>query len=618
MPRSHAVPRHAAALLAALAASTIHAGTVAPVPDHFWIGPGCQFEAIADAIAVADASSGDVIHIVATTTAPRTGEAVIVDGKSIELSGGHPTCNDQSIIGRTTLSNLPYPGAHGSAVLTVTGNADVSVRNIDFTDGGVDSPGQLGGGIQLWGSGRLTLANVAVYGNVAESGGGIGVRADAGPATVVLLGGVTIHGNTVSGYGGGIHLEGDANLRAVAGGLELRGNSAEQGGGALSLEDGARAIIAAGGPSQPPVMHGNRAEFGGAISVNGSDDGRAASVHLFPRDPRHPPRIEDNSADAYGGALYVGAADGAVTATAATACITNARIDGNHSAHGAAVMAYGPFEPVGTRLPPNVDIGIDPAEYCNGVRPADHGGVACLPGVTCNTLHGNVAAILPTEAKGGYQPDGALVVAGNAAFVYLVRQDVRDNTATGALLHARYGGEVFATDSVFVRNTADGPLLRAEADGVVGASLSTLADNLHAGALIANSGDAGLYHSVVDTGGAPLAQSEAGSEPVDAQSIVATTLAGTVSASDSIVADPRFADADAGNYRLRHDSPAIDYVDTGLGWQSWFDIDGTPRGQNAPRPDRGGTFDLGAYEWTPDFRPGRVFADGLEAPLPHP
>jgi hypothetical protein len=85
------------------------------------------------------------------------------------------------------------------------------------------------------------------------------------------------------------------------------------------------------------------------------------------------------------------------------------------------------------------------------------------------------------------------------------------------------------------------------------------------------------------------------------------------SGSIGLVGDPRFVDLAAGNLRLRHDSPAVDYCDDVYYTPSFPDLDFLQRGWDHPLNPNGspgipfwGVYDLGAYEARP------IFADGFE------
>lgn len=610
MARHRTLTPRIACLVAALCAGSLsHAGIVAPAPDYYWVGPGCQFSTLQAAINAADASDGDVIHLVSSAgSIPMENVAAVVDGKTIEISGGHSACGETVSTGRTTLRHAPA-GTPGAAVLEVRSGANVRLRNVGISAAGDASPNDFGGGIRVINA-RLRIDNASVFDNAAQYGGGIAVDSlPGGQAELVLGADVSVSANRAQQAGGGIYLTGNTVLRALEPRILISGNRVTGDGGGIAVDGGATALIGSGNdPGQPPMLFLNHALRGGAIAVGGqSGFGSGSQLRVFATDPRRPPVFRGNSADSAGGAIHAFGGDNVV------ACVASARLEGNLSADGAAVYVQGD-DASPDASGPSLLLGLRPGHDCDGRTLEEDGAVACLPGVSCNTVHDHLAAPLSSRAKGGSNFYGSVFGANGGGALTLIAQDVRDNAASGALVEASAQGRIGLIDTVMVQNTAQGPLLRSVDDGYVSAMFSTLANNLHNDALATNDGMMHLVMSVLDSGELPLLTWDSVPDGVIVKRVLARNLDGVPAPIDSLATAPRFANAGGGNYRLAPDSLAIDYAAFELGWPTPLDADGTARGHDAPRANRNGAYDLGAYEWTPDFLPRRLFGDGLEAP----
>lgn len=612
MPVQRPVLSRVALLLALASSSALQAGVIAPPPDHYWVGPGCQFDEIQDAIDAADSTNGDVIHLVGTGVAQEhTGVAARIVGKVIEISGGHPACNDYSVVGRTVLSNQPRRGMHGSAPITVTGHVDVAIANVELVHGGLDDLSQVGGGLQFEGSGRVVLRNVNVRDNEADSGGGIAVVADGAAAELVLANGVGVYDNYAHGNGGGIYLEGNARLRVTAGDVSIRTNHAGQSGGGIAVHDGARAVIRSGGP----VIEANAATRGGGISVLGAGSEGGSQLFVFPIDARRPVLLFDNRAWVAGGALFAGPAIVLDGQQGPSTCTTGTRFVGNTAPDGAAVFAHGESAPaaIGTAAAAVVSIGTPTGLGCAGTTLASLGAPQCRQGVRCNSIDDNVAEPAPPErastAKGTGDGD-SVVAAVNGGMVMLWNTEVRDNIATGATLLSDFG-MVSGVGCLLAGNEAAQGLLQLRASGYMEFIHCTVAGNAVGAALAQVGGLLSFGRSIVDAGGVPIVQAQAGAF-VEAQHVLASDLARFDAMEAAMVGRATFVGAARGNYRLTRNSAGIDMAPADLPPDWVPDLDGLPRNHDAPRADGAGVADLGAYEWTPDFQPGRVFADGLE------
>lgn len=619
MLRRHA--RFAAALSIAYAAAAA-GGTVDPGPEHLWVGyaANCTHNDIQDAIDAASPTRGAIIHIVGFSW---TGIGLVVQDKDIALSGGHAACLDYGVSGLTTLSNTPHRGLQGSPVLGVYGTANVSASRIEFINGGQGNDTQDGGGIQFEATGTLTLGNVVVRDNVAVNGGGIAMRSGAGPSTLRLLANTRIADNEASDDGGGIHLANRTTLRVDSPDVSIADNEAMWGGGGIAVTGGAHAAMGSYGTSGAALLEGNTAQWGGGIAVYGENALGASSLRLFSIDARRQTTLRHNLALHDGGALYVGAAALPEGADGVRVCVSHTRIESNQANDGAIAYAETPAASRGGEPlvlhPPLVQLGATlDAEDCPGPNPVAYGAVACAQGTPCNRYRSNIAEEFfpirgePTRRGGAPQFPGSLLTAQRGAILLVDDAVIEYGRATAALLAARHEGILRVRGSVVAGNVSDlGHVLEATFGGQSGLLQSTVADNEGVGAALYNDGAIGLFNTIVDSGEAPLYEQTNSAMFVEMEQVLAGNFDGvpTEAMVGSVVGLARFVDRTTGNYRLANDSLAIDFAPL----QPGTDLDGTPRTHDAPRANRLGPTDVGAFEWTPEFLPGRLFSDGLES-----
>ncbi|MFO1540757.1 MAG: hypothetical protein ACKOTZ_10030 [Chloroflexota bacterium] len=214
---------------------------------------------------------------VPVTTFGSLAAAVAVAGKGASLTvrgichGTTEIAEDLSLVG-VRPNGAPVPtldGDAGGAVITVSGDASVTIRGLVIRDGSgttVACPTTCGGGLSIETgatvllrdvivrgnssvydgaislNGRLTLAGrTRVVGNVGTDdesyAGGVAVYDGA---TLILRDRAAIRGNT-GGYGGGIFSQGIVRLQGQA---TVSGNEATQGGGGAYLDLGSTLVMA--------------------------------------------------------------------------------------------------------------------------------------------------------------------------------------------------------------------------------------------------------------------------------------------------------------------------------------------------------------------------------------
>ncbi|MEJ2653578.1 MAG: S8 family serine peptidase, partial [Gammaproteobacteria bacterium] len=176
------------------------------------VGNGCAYATISAAIAAA--VSGDRILI----EGGRTFVENITIPISLTVEGGYSGCATASSA-RTTLD-----GNASGSVVRVDRAIEVSLENLNITNG---NSGSEGGGIRFAlgdGTGLLTLTSIDIYGNQGYWGGGLWVGSDAD----VIGDNVDIYDNTSTTYGGGVRLYGG---RANFSNSNIHDNSAPYGAG---------------------------------------------------------------------------------------------------------------------------------------------------------------------------------------------------------------------------------------------------------------------------------------------------------------------------------------------------------------------------------------------------
>ncbi len=229
------------------------------------------------------------------------GIEIIVDMKSVTISGGFPTCSSLSPSGRTTLGRDT-----SRAISTRFGTTSYELRLINLEITGASGTGD-GAGIRLGNRTHLKLENVLIHGNETTGrGGGIYMNGPIGQRISIDFPGTEIFNNQAR-LGGGIYCEESAGTirRGVidlSAGL-IRGNRATEDGGGIYLED-CNLILRTGAREGNTVFAGiydNEAVGdGGGLYVSGSSEVLLEPAQLV----AYRPLIDSNRADGLGGGVY--------------------------------------------------------------------------------------------------------------------------------------------------------------------------------------------------------------------------------------------------------------------------------------------------------------------------
>jgi uncharacterized repeat protein (TIGR01451 family) len=305
-------------------------------------GTACTHATIQSAIDAADAASSNVADEIRLSGASFTGQqltiAVEAAHGALAINGGFATCTSPNPTpGVRTVVSGPSQ-LNGNPVMQVADTADLTLRNLEISDGYV------GGLVLETGAGtatsRITLDNTHVVHNSATEGGGIRL-ANYNTATMPERLSLQLIGNSIVGFnnasvrgggiacsnarlemrnyatvrenrvgvagfagsldGGGIHAvdcELDISAIGPAGLGALYSNTAAlqgRGGGLYLTGVRARADFYPVVAGESVVVHGNRAREGGGIAVA---DG--ARLNMYGNS-----FLLDNLADVAGGALWV-------------------------------------------------------------------------------------------------------------------------------------------------------------------------------------------------------------------------------------------------------------------------------------------------------------------------
>ncbi|GMH41758.1 hypothetical protein BSKO_09668 [Bryopsis sp. KO-2023] len=255
------------------------------------------------------------------------GRLVVVGGKFIENRaecGGavHSIDGDVELSGCEFLSNQGTDGGAVCFEVSKKGKAELKVADSEFRSNSADVSG---GALSLNGTMDVIMNGTKFDGNNAQSGGAVHVNGEGtieiekaefvansaavegGAVKVVSVENATFSlaliASTISGSsakdGGGLHAEGPLQLE-LKNDVDILENSAENQGGGLWMEAGASLT------GEDIRFARNQAEDGGAIYFQsegeGVDSSEKEAVTLKKA------KFSSNSAEGYGGGLYIGGA----------------------------------------------------------------------------------------------------------------------------------------------------------------------------------------------------------------------------------------------------------------------------------------------------------------------
>jgi hypothetical protein len=571
------------ALLAASAASAQYV-FVGPASD-----PDCDYHAIQDAVdAWAASPSTDFLTVYVTSEQAYAATAVTIPtpaaSSGISLTGGMPSCHLQGATGHVVLDGT---GNGGLPVVDVDGSVAGDARRFQVTLGPLEITGGNhagnGGGVRVRGNVVLTLFEADVHDNTATNGGGVSIEATAaGEPQLVLVGNqapAAMRDNDATQDGGGLYC---ANASVYCDRYcRVAGNTAGGKGGGIAQQACNTSLY----PSPSIVTDtdvGIRANT--AVGDGGGVWASGGYFNLGANTPLKPVPVAGNSAGGSGGGVYL-------TGVGAGSSLTfrGVHFDGNSAGADAGALY------ADTSL-----LMID-ATFTLGCGGAFDG---------CPRFSGN-------HATG---TGGALVLAGDASLLAWNLVFAGNDAAHASVLQIGASGSGATLIDTHVAGNHGAPELLRSSGGYVDLRYVTIADNgSDDDALIRfdapggfSAGNSVLWDDDGAATGVVLAAPAGSTFNVDCVLVHEdSALAGQPGVTGLVVADPQWDTSGAypaGMYVPGPNSPAIDACDAGPG--NIPDLIGTARPQDLPKPDAGGSYDMGAIERMPDL----VFADGFELP----
>lgn len=601
----------------------------------FTVGPSvdCTYNSLQTAIDAAPESAVlQVMMTYAGDNAPYT-----IFEKSLTIEGGYDACGpSRQRAGKTMLDpGAQITGTVLSVINTLGGSAPS--RRVDLSHliitGGKTTPGSTtnGGGLRIQspaGSTQVNLFNVAIVGNqrtgLLNSGAGLALFVSNQPASqvgavrnpmVTLLGTDTrIAENTTEAEGGGIYCSVSGStglispLQMYQGVVEL--NSARSGGGFYA--NGCRDVVFAN--AGPSLGSGNYAGgfYANTASLSGGGLYVAAGgrVILLPStydtsSNFYALQIEGNMAGSSGGGIGVFGAGSELV-------LRDTWVVGN-----TAGSAGGIFLGSGTSL--DMDRLITSRRCMPSI---DAQGRSFYP--PCSVIEGNVASNASAFGATG-ESMVARIARTRIRFNQTTNLDFdvvdvgRSNLSTGpqnqltligSLLHDNTGASLIRargpslTDIRYstLAHSRDRPMIRLQQIADQGPALLTVSASILRG----NPNQLLVAQPTLNTDAA--AECVLANRPADVSGFNSTSL--------YLEADPRFRDADNGDFGLADDSPAIDFCSAlFLPEEVSPDLDGNPRGvpwTGPPSPvlnPGSGFYDLGALE---SVAPDRLFRDRFQ------
>ncbi|HUD43702.1 MAG TPA: hypothetical protein VMR06_17080 [Dokdonella sp.] len=502
-------------------------------------GQPCTHGTIQSAINAANAGPGfDTIRLTRSLSYEPEANAVVTS-QDLNIVGGFATCSQSDGDGIKTVVSGGLSGTQPVFSITANGSAIVKLRHLEIRR----SPGS---GIAFSGNGILQVIESTI---TLNRGGGIAASATGTDAELILDTGTLV---TFNG-GAGVALHGPIEMTMIAPQTMIAYNTSGSAGGGLYVGAGAHAYVGSPGFSGLPAIYANEAtSLGGGIYNEGT-------LKLFATQPSRPVGVVGNAASW-----------GAGIESRGTTCAWDFRIDDNTGWRGPAVHVSGVLI-----------MNRDGFAECTP-HPA---AVRCTAGDTCNSVSGNTSE----------DPNGAGAIHLDDGYLSADRIRLRDNRARFMV----YGSDSDITlrNCLIAGNIADDALLAADGATTIGNALvmlnCTVSRNQIGSHTLSASNYLGISKSILDQPGRGVRY--LGSSGYFVDHLLAADLGGLPALPTIVQADPMFVAPDAGDYRLRFLSPAVDFAPADS--FSSVDLAGRPRDVDLThQANNYGPRDLGAFE----------------------
>jgi len=568
-------------------------------------GPACDFADVQAAVDAAAIINGPDVIAIANDQSYSAQQIVIEDVHGLTLWGGWSGCRDSPTSAYTSLSGA---GGLAAPVIQHRGAGDILLRNLGMRDGSSLSGG---GGLYAIGAGNVTLANVLFVANRGASGGGMSaVGHPSSVKQIRLMGDVEFRGNSADA-GGGLYVR-HAEIRPIdQPRLLVMENVATEGNGGGWALDNASLLegVDGGGFGCTMVFSGNRASFaGGGIYLMAA----GGQAHFLPRVPRDCALIiQDNDAGTRGGGIEVRSVGVVGAPSLAGASLFATQLNANRAPDGAAAMVHAAATisqsaTAFLALVPEIRDGLG-ASRC----------VDPCPAMSFNR----------TETLAGLATNGAILRALTSGldtnvFVNLGHATVHQNQGSDIFHLSGAGVDLEVLDSLIANSRPLHRVLNAENDAVASLSRSTLVVPNFASApdeaVLLGDHSLLLEGSILEFHGRDYLRMRRAQNIAVARDLLILDQSLPLAAyhppatATNILTAPSFGfiNAHAGNFRLRHGSPAIDrYRPPNLDNDDLPDMDFNARGYDDPTISnaQGKVYDLGAYE-----RRDAIFIDSFE------
>ena len=577
----------------------------------------CTDDTIQSAI---DAVVCPATTIVVTRERTWSGQHLTINNKTFTLAGSTGACGtigtaaaSPSAVPTAPVVTLSGAGNSGHSVIDITGNSNITLQYLEIT-GGSGGSGSHGGGIDFNGTGSLTLDTDSVDLNSANFGGGIEINGNGGDATLTLKSYSIVESNTASGNGGGINLDGFAQLIAVQPFTLIGFNHAPNGdGGGIAVVSPARADIGSPGDGGLAVVYGNDAALGGGLAALGANgNAEDATINLYTADAASAVGVASNFASQAGGGIYLKPEqDFGGAASYAQLCARDFHIDDNAAPEGAAIFADNDSAALASGVVGSV-VRVN-STTCG----ASPGALACPAGETCNTMNGNVTM----DAAHNATPGAAIALADGGSLT-ADRFTMRSNQGAHAL--RTVSSLVDIRGCLIADNTLSGEMLFFDDVGDGGSANvfdCTIVNNAHnSGSVIRTALNVTLDYDILDQ---PVmaSVSKIGTPAIFADDVLAADPTGLPVQPNIIQGEPLFVDATNATVAKRNYHQAA-YVQAGNVTASLGidfappvsgddrDLDSNPYDQDVPSVTNAfGVRDLGCYEAQPIA--DRIFADAF-------